>query len=200
MNRVGLAEDKITWYSNSCCYRSTRFGEEKATWYSNPVWQTIVMVCKKVKLHGSQTRKNIPSLAPWAWKTWNYRGLKPDWRRNWFRKRKITGHSNRIFLMCRWISSLEGWLQDSQIFCEGGNGVHAIGKGIELQGAQTTPPSKANKAMFWKRKNCRVLKQYISTSGWFRGGDRITGLSTIVNGQLYWVWKGIGLYGTQTAV
>ena len=30
-------------------------------------------------------------------------------------------------------------------------------------------------------------------------GDRITGLSTIVNGQLYWVWKGIGLYGTQTA-
>lgn len=29
-------------------------------------------------------------------------------------------------------------------------------------------------------------------------GDRITGLSTIVNGQLYWVWKGIGLYGTQT--
>ena len=28
--------------------------------------------------------------------------------------------------------------------------------------------------------------------------DRITGLSTIVNGQLYWVWKGIGLYGTQT--
>ena len=31
----GLEEDKITWYSNSCCYRSTRFGEEKATWYSN---------------------------------------------------------------------------------------------------------------------------------------------------------------------
>ncbi len=30
-------------------------------------------------------------------------------------------------------------------------------------------------------------------------GDRITGLSTIVNGQLYWVWKGMGLYGTQTA-
>ena len=28
-------------------------------------------------------------------------------------------------------------LQGSQIFCEGGNGVHAIGKGIELQGAQT---------------------------------------------------------------
>ena len=49
-------------------------------------------------------------------------------------------------------------LQGSQIFCEGGNGVHAIGKGIELQGAQTTPPSEANKAMFWKRKNCRVLK------------------------------------------
>ena len=118
----GLEEDKITWYSNSCCYRSTRFGEEKATWYSN-----------------------------------------------------------QIFLMCRWISSLEGWLQDSQtstlrgcaglmawrgielqgsqIFCEGGNGVHAIGKGIELQGAQTTPPSEANKAMFWKRKNCRVLKR-----------------------------------------
>ena len=43
--------------------------------------------------------------------------------------------------------------------CEGGNGVHAIGKGIELQGAQTTPPSEANKAMFWKRKNCRVLKR-----------------------------------------
>ena len=50
-------------------------------------------------------------------------------------------------------------LQGSQIFCEGGNGVHAIGKGIELQGAQTTPPSEANKAMFWKRKNCRVLKR-----------------------------------------
>ena len=49
-------------------------------------------------------------------------------------------------------------LQGSQIFCEGGNGVHAIGKGIELQGSQTTPPSEANKAMFWKRKNCRVLK------------------------------------------
>jgi hypothetical protein len=49
-------------------------------------------------------------------------------------------------------------LQGSQIFCEEGNGVHAIGKGIELQGAQTTPPSEANKAMFWKRKNCRVLK------------------------------------------
>lgn len=30
-------------------------------------------------------------------------------------------------------------------------------------------------------------------------GDRITGLSTIVNGQLYWVWKGMVLYGTQTA-
>ena len=50
-------------------------------------------------------------------------------------------------------------LQGSQIFCEGGNGVHAIGKGIELQGAQTTPPSEANKAMLWKRKNCRVLKR-----------------------------------------
>ena len=122
LSLLGLEEDKITWYSNSCCYRSTRFGEEKAAWYSN-----------------------------------------------------------RIFLMCRWISSLEGWLQDSQtstlrgcaglmawrgielqgsqIFCEGGNGVHAIGKGIELQGAQTTPPSEANKAMFWKRKNCRVLKR-----------------------------------------
>ena len=118
---LGLDGGEITWYSNSCCYRSTRFGEEKATWYSN-----------------------------------------------------------QIFLMCRWISSLEGWLQDSQtstlrgcaglmawrgielqgsqIFCEGENGVHAIGKGIELQGAQTTPPSEANKAMFWKRKNCRVLK------------------------------------------
>ena len=46
----GLEEGKITWYSNSCCYRSTRFGEEKATWYSNPVWQTIVMVCKKGKI------------------------------------------------------------------------------------------------------------------------------------------------------
>ena len=32
---MGLEEDEITWYSNSCCYRSTRFGEEKATWYSN---------------------------------------------------------------------------------------------------------------------------------------------------------------------
>ena len=63
---IGLAEDKITWYSNSCCYRSTRFGEEKATWYSNPVWQTIVMVCKKVKLHGSQTMYNIaPKSPPW---------------------------------------------------------------------------------------------------------------------------------------
>ena len=28
-------------------------------------------------------------------------------------------------------------LQGSQIFCEGGNGVHAIWKGIELQGTQT---------------------------------------------------------------
>ena len=50
LSLLGLEEDKITWYSNSCCYRSTRFGEEKATWYSNPVWQTIVMVCKKGKI------------------------------------------------------------------------------------------------------------------------------------------------------
>lgn len=63
---IGLEEDKITWYSNSCCYRSTRFGEEKATWYSNSVWQTIVMVCKKVKLQGSQTMYNIaPKSPPW---------------------------------------------------------------------------------------------------------------------------------------
>lgn len=47
---LGLDGGEITWYSNSCCYRSTRFGEEKATWYSNPVWQTIVMVCKKGKI------------------------------------------------------------------------------------------------------------------------------------------------------
>ena len=32
---LGLDGGEITWYSNSCCYRSTRFGEEKATWYSN---------------------------------------------------------------------------------------------------------------------------------------------------------------------
>ena len=67
LSLLGLEEDKITWYSNSCCYRSTRFGEEKATWYSNPVWQTIVMVCKKVKLHGSQTMYNIaPKSPPWV--------------------------------------------------------------------------------------------------------------------------------------
>jgi hypothetical protein len=64
------------------------------------------------------------------------------------------------------VKAIDNWLafwrrvklQGSQIICEGGNGVHAIWKGIELQGAQTTPPSEANKAMFWKRKNCRVLK------------------------------------------
>ena len=32
---LGLDGGEITWCSNSCCYRSTRFGEEKATWYSN---------------------------------------------------------------------------------------------------------------------------------------------------------------------
>lgn len=30
-----LEVEEITWYSNSCCYQSTRFGGEKATWYSN---------------------------------------------------------------------------------------------------------------------------------------------------------------------
>lgn len=107
----------------------------------------FALVWKKIKLHGSQTRKNIPSLAPWAWKTWNYRGLKLDWRRNWFRKRKITGHSNRIFLMCRWISSLEGWLQGAQTRSDQRRSCDLVWKGVKLQGAQT---SEIKKPLFCK--------------------------------------------------
>ena len=99
-------------------------------------------VWKKIKLHGTQTT-TIP---------------KPRRCTVWKRK-KLQETQTRVKAIDNWLAF---WrrvkLQGSQIFCEEGNGVHAIGKGIELQGAQTTPPSEANKAMFWKRKNCRVLK------------------------------------------
>ena len=45
------------------------------------------------------------------WRRVNYRNPKPDWRRNWFGKRKITGHSNPT--LC--LSILKQGLEEGKI-------------------------------------------------------------------------------------
>ena len=87
-------------------------------------------------------------------------------------------------------------LQGTQIFCEGGNGVHAIGKGIELQGAQIPLRDESSQPSFESGSNYRVLKLDVRCAGlanWFEG-NRITEFSnacyTLLHGVLR-VWKKI---------
>ena len=48
------------------------------------------------------------------WRRVNYRNPKPDWRRNWFGKRKITGHSNPTLCLSilKQTSVYKGYKQD----------------------------------------------------------------------------------------
>ena len=106
------------------------------------------MVLKLVLLpiHSFWRRKSYMVLKPGGWTT----GLEED---------KIAGFSNNASIRSKQSNALEAKeLQGTQTaVCEAVRAI-LVWKGIELQGAQTTPPSEANKAMFWKRKNCRVLK------------------------------------------
>ena len=70
--------------------------EDKITWYSNAQ-----------KYTGNNEFGLEEGKITWYSNSCCYRSTR-------FGEEKATWYSNRIFLMCRWISSLEGWLQDSQ--------------------------------------------------------------------------------------
>ena len=74
-----------------------------------------------------------------------------------------------------------------------------FGRRRKLQGSQTWTKSAQTPVQFGRAEEITGLSNSTFQPQAGLEGDRITGLSTIVNGQLYWVWKGIGLYGTQTA-
>ena len=100
---------------------------------------SILKAWRKVKLHGTQTRAATDPLVlekkklhgtqtGFFWCADEFPAWKGDCR--------ILKQALCVAALALWLGGgIE--LQGSQIFCEGGNGVHAIGKGIELQGAQT---------------------------------------------------------------
>ena len=104
-------------------------------------------VWKKIKLHGTQTIKDEAQSASEVWK-------------------KIKLHGTQTLHACT-LQREKFWrrvkLQGSQIFCEEGNGVHAIGKGIELQGAQGLK----------RRRHLKQTKQCF-------GSERIAGYSNYI--------------------
>ena len=74
-----------------------------------------------------------------------------------------------------------------------------VWKKIKLHGTQTQSRHHSRFGRRRKLQGSQTWTKSAQTPVQFGRAEEITGLSTIVNGQLYWVWKGIGLYGTQTA-
>ena len=140
-----------------------------------------------MKLHGSQTRKDFPSAAPWVWQTWNYMGSNLIGGGTGLERERLQGTQTLHYVYLSWSKV---WrrkkLQGSQTKLN----FFSVWKKVKLHGTQT------HATLWWKitESSNSVTRSYGALEkgkiAWY------SNISCMAN-QISPLWRRVKSYGSQ---